>query len=128
VNIAVLVLRILLILICIETAARYTFWWSKTRHDYSAGLLPPLMIGIGMVQLGTFLRNFNFFSHTLDRMPLMDVVIVPDALIMAGTLVHLIPCWRISYGFSDQRIAMEIVGRTLAATVIAAALMIMHLV
>jgi hypothetical protein len=122
-NILVLVLRLLLIGVCCETSIRYALWWRKVRTDAAAGLLPVLMLGIALVQAGTFIRHFNFFHNNIENLPVVDLVILPDAMILAGTIVHLVPCWRISHSFSDQRIAVEIIVRGLIASLIAAYLL-----
>jgi hypothetical protein len=40
-----LLMRVLLIIVCLETSARYCIWWTKLRTSPNSGVLPPPMVG-----------------------------------------------------------------------------------
>ena len=116
-TITLLLLRALLIIVCVETSARYWMWWSKAKKDLSSGVLAPLLLGIAIAQAGIALRNFNIFYYKVPE-EFFLVVLGADSLMLLGTLLHLIPCWRISHSFSERRIAVEVVLRGVMASTV----------
>ena len=126
-TISLLLLRALLIIVCVETSARYWMWWSKAKKDLSSGVLAPLLLGIAIAQAGIALRNFNILYYKVPE-EFFLVVIGADSLMLLGTLLHLIPCWKISHSFSERRIAVEVVLRGVMASTVSFLIVLYNLI
>ena len=126
-TITLLLLRALLIIVCVETSARYWMWWSKAKKDLSSGVLTPLLLGIAIAQAGMALRNFNILYYKVPE-EFFLVVLGADSLMLLGTLLHLIPCWRISHSFSERRIAVEVVLRGVMASTVSFLIVLYNLI
>lgn len=116
-----LTMRVLLFLVCTETAVRYAFWWRKIRREPEPGILLPLMLGIGVAQAGIAIRHVDMFYYA-NPTPMLWIVLLADAFMLIGTLLHLTPAWRISHGYSDRRIKWGIAIRVVVAAVLAGAI------
>jgi hypothetical protein len=102
-------------------------WWSKAKKDLSSGVLAPLLLGIAIAQAGIALRNFNILYYKVPE-EFFLVVLGADSLMLLGTLLHLIPCWRISHSFSERRIAIEVVLRGVMASTVSFLIVLYNLI
>jgi hypothetical protein len=125
-TITLLLMRAILIIVCLETSARYWMWWSKVKTELGP-VLPPLLLGIAVAQAGIAVRHMDVFYYNVPE-HFFPPVLVADSLMLLGTVLHLIPCWRISHSFSERRIAVEIVLRGIMAVTMASAIVIYNLI
>jgi hypothetical protein len=124
--IVMLLMRVLLITICLETSARYWIWWMKVRARNDVGILPPLLIGVAVAQAGIAVRQTGVFYPYVHE-PLLGIVLLADILMLIGTILHLVPCWRISHSFSERRMAIEIALRGIMAVALASLIFLFSL-
>ena len=54
-------------------------------------------------------------------------VLAADILMLIGTILHLVPCWKISLSFSERRMAIEIALRGVTAVVLASLIFLFSL-
>ena len=121
-----LLMRVLLIIVCLETSARYWIWWTKVRASPNSGVLAPLLVGIAVFQAGIAMRHIDIFYYYLQE-PFLGIVLAADILMLIGTILHLVPCWKISHSFSERRIAIEIALRGVTAVALASLIFLFSL-
>ena len=121
-----LLMRVLLIIVCLETSARYCIWWTKVRTSPNSGVLPPLLVGIAVFQAGIAVRHIDIFYYYLQE-PFLGIVLAADILMLIGTILHLVPCWKISHSFSERRMAIEIALRGITAVALASLIFLFSL-
>jgi hypothetical protein len=82
-------------ILCLETSARYFFWWKKTVTSKADTVLVPLLIGISLAQFGIALRHTDAIYYQ-QPLSIWSVIIASDFLMLFGTLFHLIPAWQLN--------------------------------
>ena len=85
-----LLMRVLLIIVCLETSARYCIWWTKVRASPNSEVLAPLLVGIAVLQAGIAVRHIVIFYYYLQE-PFLRIVLAADILMLIGTILHLVP-------------------------------------
>lgn len=125
---AVAFFRVMLAILCSETAWRYWRWWRLVYNEEDTKLLRDLMLGIAVAQAGfLFFSIWALVGTRLPRVgPGIPILFLGDMLVVCGTILHLAPAWRMSKGV-NRHIKWGILARSMVALIIASALLILHL-
>lgn len=121
--------RVMLLLLCSETAWRYARWWRHVYRDPDTQFLRDLLIGIAVAQSGFLLFTIYAlcFSHVpRDDQNRLDLLLVGDSLLVVGTILHLRPAWRMSNKLISL-VPIGILSRAVVAALIAAILIMRDL-
>jgi len=71
-------------------------------------------------------RHIVIFYYYLQE-PFLRIVLAADILMLIGTILHLVPCCKISHSFSERRMAIEIALRGVTAVALASVIFLFSL-
>ena len=128
----IIFLRVLIVVLSVEIAPRYFFWWQKTsrapdlpfpdrRTSGDRPLLATLMLGIAAVHTGIAALIFNMIFDLRDlttEIPHDIGALISNVTIVAGSMLHLVPCWQISCGYHTRQVWISVVARFIVAWIL----------
>ena len=113
-----LVVRVALAMMSAEAGLRFAVWWWRIKNGGNP--LRATLAGVSLVQ--SALAIFAVMAIVANpARPITWLVATGDVLLFVGTVFHLIPCWKISNGWGNRRIAIEVICRVVLAVCLGAA-------
>jgi hypothetical protein len=111
-------MRVLIITLSAETSVRY-FWWSyKTWRFERRQMMLPLLFGIACLHVG-IVNTLSYYALKTKMIHIDWIASSPmleaDIWLAVGSMLHLIPCWRLSCGYNNVKIGISMVGRIILA-------------